>query len=456
MSTRLVSIACLLLFLHAAVDAAGEERSAPTAEQIKAWRAEGPAAVDRLMAERERLIAAAEKIPGKEWYTLADEFVIQNEAERSAWKRVQAINDTIDTVAKAKYSHQSGLYWHTDETEAMRVAKEQGKPILALRLLGNLDEELSCANSRYFRILLYPDESVRKLLHDKFVLTWKSVRPVPKITIDFGDGRKVERTITGNSVHYVLLADGQIVDVFPGLYGPKPFLQRLASAAAAADRASKAADAAAELAAYRSEQLAALKSAWDADVSKYLDLQRKPQKPWTFDEVGWAPPAPQDFWTTVADFHPEYAELGKASRELVQHEALVGLYSRVYPGNEHQRVATKHGDRLIPTMSWVKGGDEAILGMLLSCVTPDLQTDTLFNEYCGRSWALQWLKRSPGQSLEELNCDVYDTVFSYHPDDPWAGLSRLESLTALPKDRGLIDASQRAAAKTDENAREPD
>jgi hypothetical protein len=395
--------------------------------------------VDRLMAEREKLIAAAEKIRGKETYTLADKFVVQNEAERAAWKRVQQINEIIDAVAGAKYSHVSGLYWHTDEAEAMRVAKKQGKPMLALRLLGNLDEELSCANSRYFRILLYPDEQVRKLLHDGFVLAWKSVRPVPKITIDFGDGRKVERTITGNSVHYVLLPDGQIVDVFPGLYGPKPFLQRLESAAAAANLAILASDPTTAVAAYRSEQIAALKRDWDSDVSKFRTSQDKQQSTRTFDEVGLAPSAPEDFWTTIANFHPEYAELGKSSRELVQHEALVGLYSRVYPGQEHQRVATKYGDRLIPTMSWVKGGDEAILGMLLGCVSPGLQADTLFNEYCGRNWALQRLEQTPDEPLVEMNRRLYEMVFGYNPDDPWAGLSRLESLTALPKDRGLID-----------------
>jgi hypothetical protein len=407
-------------------------------EQVKAWRAEGPAAVDRLMAEREKLIGEAEKVPGKERYTLADKFVVQNEAERAAWKRVQQISNTIDRVAGAKYSHVSGLYWYTDEAEAMRVAKEQGKPVLALRLLGNLDEELSCANSRYFRVLLYPDEAVRKLLHDKFVLTWKSVRPVPKITIDFGDGRKVERTITGNSVHYVLLPDGQIVDVFPGLYAPKPFVKRLEKAAAAAGLAIDANTPAVVLAAYRVEQIAELKRAWESDVKKYDALQSQSRRPAELSDVGCAPSSPRDFWATIADVHPEYAELGKASRELLQHEAVVGYYASI-DSPEH-RVATKHGDRVIPALSWIKGGDEAILGMFMHCVTPALQADTLFNEYSGRNWALRWLEHSPRERLEEMNDRLYDMVFGYHPNDPWAGLSRLESLTALPKDRGVINA----------------
>jgi len=90
---------------------------------------------------------------------------------------------------------------------------ESGPAIAALRAkLGKLDEELSCANSRFFRTTLYANTEVAKYLREHFVLHWKSVRPVPKITIDFGDGRKLERTITGNSIHYVLDTEGRVVD----------------------------------------------------------------------------------------------------------------------------------------------------------------------------------------------------------------------------------------------------
>jgi hypothetical protein len=66
-------------------------------------------------------------------------------------------------------------------------------------------------------------------LRDHFILHWKSVRPVPVVTIDFGDGRVVRRTITGNSIHYVLTPDGQVIDGIPGLYDPKAFLKILAA-----------------------------------------------------------------------------------------------------------------------------------------------------------------------------------------------------------------------------------
>ena len=37
-------------------------------------------------------------------------------------------------------------------------------------MLGHLDDDLSCANSRMFRTILYPDRTVAALLRDRFVL----------------------------------------------------------------------------------------------------------------------------------------------------------------------------------------------------------------------------------------------------------------------------------------------
>jgi hypothetical protein len=145
-------------------------------------------------------------------------------------ERHPAAATAIDAVAKQKDASASQLYWYTDFEKAKAAARATGKPILSLRLLGNLDEEFSCANSRFFRTVLYANADVSRALRDRFVLHWKSVRPVPKITIDFGDGRTLERTITGNSIHYVLDADGRVIDALPGLYGPKAFLKVLAAA----------------------------------------------------------------------------------------------------------------------------------------------------------------------------------------------------------------------------------
>src|ERR1044071_4683126 len=143
------------------------------------------------------------------------------------WLRIAT---ALDTVAQQKNSYLAGLYWHTDLESAKKAANESGKPILTLRLLGKLTDELSCANSRFFRTVLYSNAEVASVLRERFVLHWQSVRPAPTITIDFGDGRKLERTITGNSIHYVLDSDGRPIEALPGLYGPQAFLRAIADA----------------------------------------------------------------------------------------------------------------------------------------------------------------------------------------------------------------------------------
>jgi hypothetical protein len=139
----------------------------------------------------------------------------------------EALAARIDGAAHQKYASVSRLYWHTDLASAMAEARRLKRPILHLRLLGRLDEELSCANSRLFRTTLYANAAVSQFLRENFVLSWSTERPVPRVTIDFGDGRTIERTTTGNSVHYVLDDRGNVLDVLPGLYAPSVFVREL-------------------------------------------------------------------------------------------------------------------------------------------------------------------------------------------------------------------------------------
>ncbi|BBM83860.1 hypothetical protein [Candidatus Uabimicrobium amorphum] len=56
-------------------------------------------------------------------------------------QKQQQIFDIIDRVAGQKHAVFSGLYWYTDIDTAKKVAAQQNKPLLLLRLLGRLDEE---------------------------------------------------------------------------------------------------------------------------------------------------------------------------------------------------------------------------------------------------------------------------------------------------------------------------
>lgn len=127
-----------------------------------------------------------------------------------------------------KTQEQGSLRWHTELDEALREAKEASKPVLSLAMLGRLDERESCANSRFFRAMLYGCEPVARRMREDFVLHWRSVRPVPRVTVDFGDGQRLEQTLTGNSAHVVLASDGAPVDCLPGLFTPREFLAALA------------------------------------------------------------------------------------------------------------------------------------------------------------------------------------------------------------------------------------
>jgi hypothetical protein len=146
----------------------------------------------------------------------------------------RAASRELDRVCGQIHAHTSLLYWFTDLPAALAEATRRQRPVLSLRLLGRLDEELSCANSRFFRRLLYPEPRINRALREQFVLHWQSVRPVPKVTIDFGDGRTLQRTLTGNSLHLVLDAAGRPVDALPGLCDPDTFLAALERAYAIA------------------------------------------------------------------------------------------------------------------------------------------------------------------------------------------------------------------------------
>ena len=138
-----------------------------------------------------------------------------------------APDELLDRVCAQKDCHASRLFWYTDMEEAKRAAQATGRPILSLHLLGRLDEEISCANSRFFRVMLYSDPAISKILRERYVLHWHSLRPVPRVTIDMGDGRKIQQTITGNSIHYLLDENGKPLDALPGLNSPKAFRAQL-------------------------------------------------------------------------------------------------------------------------------------------------------------------------------------------------------------------------------------
>ena len=140
-------------------------------------------------------------------------------------RQLELIDQQLDIIAGQKQALACRLYWYKSLDAAKARSNELDRPILSLRMLGNLDEDLSCANSRFFRQVLYTNPEIAKSLRQRFILHWQPVRDVPIATIDFGNGRKLRQPIIGNSVHFVLNKDGRVIDALPGLVTPDAFIR---------------------------------------------------------------------------------------------------------------------------------------------------------------------------------------------------------------------------------------
>lgn len=411
---------------------------------IEELRAQGPRGMEELLARRDRLRATLERP--------------QPQAEKIQ-SQIDALNAVIDEVGGAKYCSVSGLYWYTDFDKAQVEAERTNRPILCLRMMGKLNEEFSCANSRFFRSTLYANETIAKELREKFVLHWGSVRPVPKVTIDFGDGRKLERTLTGNSIHYVVAADGRPLDGLPGLYGPQAFArwleraEKLAASYAAADEGARSD----LLATYHRERLAAIDQAWLNDIAQAspqplaarglpaslpngqikaaptaeaatvravpkarieMPILRQTNlaslsPPATFEQIDDAT------WQRIAALHAEDAQLDRASFEVIAAE---------------NPTAAQAG-----ALSITKRVQESPVMRLVRALQTTIALDTVRNEYVLHRKLHQWfVEQSAPADLFALNERVYAELFLTPRSDPWLGLVSQDTYTAL-QNNGVVE-----------------
>ena len=80
--------------------------------------------------------------------------------------------------------------------------------------------------------MLFSNSEVAQFIDATFEPVWESVRPAPLVTIDFGNGHQIVRTLQGNVATYVCDADGMVYDILPGIYTPKPYREQLTLLAA--------------------------------------------------------------------------------------------------------------------------------------------------------------------------------------------------------------------------------
>ena len=407
MSSKSRFLSLLLLVLFSTQISFATE---PTLEEL---RSRGPAGLQSLMTQY------ADEINRH----IADPSLASDEE----WRR---ITTALDTVAQQKNSYLSGLYWHTDIDSAKRASAASGKPILSLRLLGKLTDEFSCANSRFFRTVLYSNAEISSVLRDRFVLHWQSVRPVPTVTINFGDGRKLERTLTGNSIHYILDSQGRPIDALPGLFGPQAFLRGLTNAetffktlAGKSDQQRNA-----MLTMHYSEQHNRISAAWTVDTVK-ID-GKKPEgfrivRGTNGEALSIAPLAVTKALTETNILRA----MTRATEEL----------GKITDEAAWRKIAKLHASDAVldeRSISLIKRQNPALTDQefagLLQKFQESIALDTVRNEYLLHSKLYQWLVQDPiRDNVEKLNEQVYAKLFLTPGSDPWLGLFSTDVYTAL-------------------------
>jgi hypothetical protein len=88
--------------------------------------------------------------------------------------------------------------------------------------------------------VLFSQPRVADFINQAFEPVWESVRPVPIVRIDFGDGKVLTRTLHGNILTAICTPDGLLVDALPGIYTESAYLDRLNVLAAVARNAQAA------------------------------------------------------------------------------------------------------------------------------------------------------------------------------------------------------------------------
>lgn len=411
------------------------ENSVESATAIRSLREMGPAGLRALMEiyrdeiKRQRGAATIGKDTDPEWLRLSA---------------------ALDAVSQQRNSYASGLYWYTDIEQAKRASDSSGKPILSLRLLGNLSEEFSCANSRFFRTVLYSNREVSDYLRERFILHWKSVRPAPRVTVDFGDGRKLERTLTGNSIHYILDTQGRVVDALPGLYGPKAFLRGLAQAEEVVRQYKGKTEAQQTEIFYRYHRTRINQTAadWSTDVQRsggrvpdtvLARVSARRQNP---DAIEIAPLAMTkrvveidilkamttdateleaatnlEVWAKIAALHAADVRLDEQS---------IAMIGRHTPAGTENTSAMTHAQA-------------ELLRRTVEKLERNMALDTVRNEYVLRNRIHAWLaNRARSMSVDALNEKVYAELFLTPGNDPWLGLYSADTYTAL-ENGGLVN-----------------
>lgn len=383
-----------------------ETANAPKHPGVAKLRAQGPAGLHRFLKDHAQELKSTAELPAP------------------------SLRKQLDALCQQRDCHASQLYWHRNFAKAQAEAKASNKPILSLRLLGNLDEELSCANSRFFRVALYPNAEVSQYLRERFVLHWESVRPAPVMTIDFGDGRQLKRTVTGNSIHYVLDAEGRPLEALPGLYGPQAFLQQLQRADTLWQQTATLTgqDRQQALQTYHQQRLETIQADWVQDLQtagiKDVPVLRKLPDGTTPTAVDAAPIAITKSLVEIplVSSSMNLSILANQNRTQLSEATQPQTWGKLAAFQADRARLDQNSKVLMQSKNNAYRSPEQ-LAKTVQSFEQAMAIDTVRNEYLLHSRLHQWfVERNQTESILQLNEKVYAELFLTPSSDPWLGL----------------------------------
>ncbi len=211
--------------------------------------------------------------------------------------------------------------------------------------------------------MLFSQPEIAAFLNQNFECAWESLRPVPRVDIDFGNGHRLRRTLNGNIATWFCTPDGKAFDLLPGLVGPEEFLARA--------------------------QLAA--------------------------SVHGALP-PRNAERLVAQYHARARELaGKSAAEVREAGEREAMYADLAKRQVEFNVKRSLGGLLV-NLAEAKSATEGKLDA-------ELAADTRFNAEHRYPLAHKLLAQRPLAKPAELAKEVFRTILHTDLDDPYLGLA---------------------------------
>jgi hypothetical protein len=259
------------------------------------------------------------------------------------------------------------------------------------------------------------------------------------VTIDFGDGRKIERTLTGNSIHYILDENGGIIDAIPGLYSPSGFLKYLKAGrdlSKTLDNAPKAEREAIAML-YRQTMLGDIQSKRNKSITTAKVVLNEPKD--GTDAIDVAPRAVTKMVTETRILvnigGKQYLLSPGLNDNFSRYDAGINLESWTKLSNLYAG-ATVFDDSsvaFIKRQNAKTGLTAAQFSSLLTNLKTYVALDTTRNDFLFHTELYEWLdqQRAKPLDIESFNSKVYAELFKTPDSDKWLGLYNTDVYTAL-------------------------